>query len=487
MPAHDRGHEGNSRLVKIQGTPPPLGDGREPDGDGSAGGRLIVDAAIAAAGGPRHEPEARDSAKHVREADPRIDAIADKIDQLSNALRESQSLYKQSRTRFHDFISATSDWVWETDENAVIVFISDRITEILGRPAAVLRGKNLFEIGAPVGNGGRDSVIEAIQSRRPFRDQPFELRDDQGKIRRCNLSGMPVFNDELGRFMGFRGTGTDVTAQFEAEEAVRHSQSKLQHLLEEVRNKNLHLEIALVQAEASTHAKTEFLANVSHELRTPLNAIIGFTELLQREMFGPLGDSRYKGYVTNVLDSGRHLLDIISDLLDMAKVEAGQLELRDEEVDIASTVASCTKLLSESARASGLTLAANLPRDLPLLRADQRMLKQMLLNLLSNAIKFTPEDGSVAVNGEMREDGKVSLSITDTGIGIAQHDIEKVLTPFGQVDSAFSRRHEGTGLGLPLVKAMIELHQGTLTLHSEIGVGTTATLAFPADRAIGAA
>jgi signal transduction histidine kinase len=297
---------------------------------------------------------------------------------------------------------------------------------------------------------------------------------------------MPVFNDELGRFMGFRGTGTDVTAQFEAEEAVRHSQSKLQHLLEEVRNKNLHLEIALVQAEASTHAKTEFLANVSHELRTPLNAIIGFTELLQREMFGPLGDSRYKGYVTNVLDSGRHLLDIISDLLDMAKVEAGQLELRDEEVDIASTVASCTKLLSESARASGLTLAANLPHDLPLLRADQRMLKQMLLNLLSNAIKFTPEDGSVAVNGEMREDGKVSLSITDTGIGIAQHDIEKVLTPFGQVDSAFSRRHEGTGLGLPLVKAMIELHQGTLTLHSEIGVGTTATLTFPADRAIGA-
>ena len=474
-------------MVDIQGTPPPAGGGRDPDSDGSARHGLTVDAAIAASGGPRHEPEARDAAKRIREADPRIDAIADKIDQLSKALRESQSLYKQSRKRFHDFISATSDWVWETDENAVIVFISDRITEILGRPAAVLRGKNLFEIGAPADNGGRDSVIEAVQSRRPFRDKPFELRDDRGKIRRCHLSGMPVFDDERGRFVGYRGTGTDVTAQFEAEEAVRHSQGKLQHLLEEVKNKNLHLEIALAQAEASTHAKTEFLANVSHELRTPLNAIIGFTELLQREMFGPLGDDRYKGYVTNVLDSGRHLLDIISDLLDMAKVEAGQLELRDEEVDIASTVASCSKLLSESARASDVTLAANLPPDLPLLRADQRMLKQMLINLMSNAIKFTPEGGRVVVNGETREDGKIALSVADTGIGIAQHDIEKVLTPFGQVDSAFARRHPGTGLGLPLVKAMVELHDGTLTLHSEIGVGTTATLAFPADRVVGAA
>ncbi len=472
-------------MVKVEKTPPEADPeaGIEPQGPDQSLSQtgIVADmaaAARAAAGGLQR-------GKGSAEGDARLGAIADKLDQFSSALKESQTLYRQSRQRFHDFISATSDWVWETDENGIIVFISDRVTEILGKPAAIIRGKSLFELGSPLDEGKHDTVIAAIQSRRPFRDKAFELRDDRDGMRRCELSGMPVFDDATGRFVGYRGTGTDVTARFEAEETVRRAQGKLKHLLEEVKNKNLHLEIALAQAEASTHAKTEFLAHMSHELRTPLNAIIGFAELLEREMFGPLGDPRYIGYAGNILESGRHLLAIISDLLDMAKVEAGQFELRDEEVVPLEVVGSCLKLLGENAFTAGVTLASNLHDNLPRLKADQRMVKQMLINLLSNAVKFTPEGGHVVINGERREDGKVTLSITDTGIGIAAQDMEKVLTPFGQVDSAFSRRHEGTGLGLPLVKAMIELHDGTLTLRSEVGVGTTAILTFPAERVLG--
>jgi len=478
-------------VVKLEGTIPPAdGVERDQEGTGPSASREI-----AAGASPLHRGDGgtgRSAALRsgrVRgsvRADPRVGAIAEKVDQLGKALRESQKLYKQSRKRFHDFISATSDWVWETDENAVIVFISDRITEILGRPAAVLRGKNLFDLGSLVEDGKRDTMIEAIQSRRPFRDKAMEIRDDQGRLRRCDLSGMPIFDDESGRFVGYRGTGTDVTARHEAEEAVRRSQDRLKHLLEEVKNKNLHLEIALAQAEASTHAKTEFLANVSHELRTPLNAIIGFSELLEREMFGPLGDKRYNGYVANILDSGRHLLAIISDLLDMAKVETGHLDLQEEEVDVTKVAESCIKLLSENAARNEVSLSSSLAADLPFLRCDRRMLKQMVLNLLSNAIKFTPEGGRVTIGAERRGDGRMAMTVSDTGIGIASQDIGKVLSPFGQVDSAFSRRHEGTGLGLPLVKAMIELHGGMLTLQSEVGVGTTATLAFPAERVMGA-
>jgi len=235
-------------------------------------------------------------------------------------------------------------------------------------------------------------------------------------------------------------------------------------------------------AVAASRAKSEFLANVSHELRTPLNAIIGFSEVMKTELFGPVSE-RYRGYSTDIYNSGTHLLGLINEILDLSKAEAGQLELREEVVDIAATVEACVNLIREPARKAGVHLSVYLDYDVPFLLADERRMRQILINLLSNAVKFTPEDGEVTVATVRVPDG-LAIEVRDTGIGIAPEDIPKALTPFGQVDSKISRKYEGTGLGLPLVKHLAELHGGSLSIASEVNVGTTVTVLLPGLRIV---
>ena len=237
------------------------------------------------------------------------------------------------------------------------------------------------------------------------------------------------------------------------------------------------------EAELASRTKTEFLANISHELRTPLNAIIGFSEILGGEIFGPLGDKRYVNYATDIHDSGQHLLTLINDVLDVSKIEVGKLELNEETVNIAAVVESCMRLMRGRAEEARLDLRAELPRTLPFVQADARRLKQILLNLLSNAVKFTPAGGHIRIEAALEEEG-LRVSVSDTGIGIAPEDLEKALRPFGQIDSRLARKYEGTGLGLPLTKSMIELHGGRLTLESAAGRGTTAAIWLPAARII---
>ena len=237
-------------------------------------------------------------------------------------------------------------------------------------------------------------------------------------------------------------------------------------------------------AEAASRAKSGFLATMSHELRTPLNAIIGFSEMMQREVFGALGNEHYRAYAADIHESGTHLLQIINDILDLSKAEAGKLELHEEVFDLRDTVRSVRQLISERIRDGGLTDVVQLPPGLPLLRADERKTKQVLLNLIINAAKFTPRGGRVEIAGHFDAEAGLILSVTDTGIGIAPTDLARVLQPFEQVDSSFSRAHPGTGLGLPLVKAIMDLHGGRIELHSEVGVGTRVTVIFPASRAV---
>ncbi|MCH7888813.1 MAG: PAS domain S-box protein [Proteobacteria bacterium] len=238
------------------------------------------------------------------------------------------------------------------------------------------------------------------------------------------------------------------------------------------------------QAELANRAKSEFLANMSHELRTPLNAVIGFSEMIHGQVFGKVGNARYLEYAKDINDSGKHLLELITDILDLSKIEAGKLELYEEDVDVARAIRSCLTLVKERAEAGGLTLERRIPSDLPALRADERKLKQILLNLLSNAVKFTPDGGKITLAAEVGPRRGFVIRVTDSGIGIAPEDIATALIPFGQVDSALSRKYEGTGLGLPLTKALAELHGATLELTSEIGAGTTATVRFPAERIV---
>ena len=238
------------------------------------------------------------------------------------------------------------------------------------------------------------------------------------------------------------------------------------------------------EAEAASRAKTEFLANMSHELRTPLNAIIGFSEIIQTEMLGPLGNDRYKSYAQDIRASGHHLLEVIGDILDISKVEAGEFELNAEATDLGEIIELCLRLVRERAQAAGITLDVEIDPALPQLLLDRRLIKQSLLNLLSNAIKFSPDPGPVTVRAARVSDGSVLLVVTDAGMGIAEADIPRILQPFSQVVSAFSRSHEGTGLGLALTKSFIEAHDGSLELRSKVGEGTVVSLRFPPQRVI---
>jgi signal transduction histidine kinase len=244
------------------------------------------------------------------------------------------------------------------------------------------------------------------------------------------------------------------------------------------------LRLAKEEAEAASRAKSGFLATVSHELRTPLNAIIGFSEMMLREVLGALGNEQYKTYVGDIHASGSHLLQIINDILDLSKAESGKLELCEDVFDLRDMIRAVDQLTSTRFRDAGLSNATHLPADLPFLRADERKTKQVLLNLVTNATKFTPQGGHVEIGGAYDDEVGLTLTVVDTGIGIAPDDIGRVLEPFVQVDSSLSRQHQGTGLGLPLVKAIMELHGGSLRLDSTVGVGTRVKITFPPDRAV---
>jgi signal transduction histidine kinase len=237
-------------------------------------------------------------------------------------------------------------------------------------------------------------------------------------------------------------------------------------------------------AEASSHAKSNFLANMSHELRTPLNAIIGFAELLETETFGPLGSPRYREYSGVIRDSGRHLLGLINDVLDLSRLDAGRTELVEESLGVDQLAETVLTMVEQQAATNGVTLAKDVTRGLPLLRADPKRVRQILLNLLSNAVKFTPSGGTVTLRASLNILGELSIVVADTGIGMAPQDIPKALERFGQVDSKLTRKFEGAGLGLPLAKQLMELHGGTLTLASTLNAGTVVTVTFPVDRLV---
>ena len=237
-------------------------------------------------------------------------------------------------------------------------------------------------------------------------------------------------------------------------------------------------------AEMTNLAKTEFLANMSHELRTPLNSVIGFSDILAGETFGPLGKPEYQEYAKDINDSGKHLLDLINDILDVSRIEADGLSLEESKTDVAMTATSCCRLVRERANRAGLELNLEIEDSLPALLADERRVKQILINLLANAIKFTPRDGKVALKVKIDGDGRMIFIVSDTGIGIAADNIQKVMSVFGQADGSLARKYEGAGLGLPLSKNLAKMHGGDMVVKSKPGVGTTVTVHFPKERLI---
>ena len=238
------------------------------------------------------------------------------------------------------------------------------------------------------------------------------------------------------------------------------------------------LKAALATADAASKVKSEFLAAMSHELRTPLNAVIGFSEVMVNEVFGPLGNERYREYAESIRGSGTHLLGLINDVLDMSRLNAGELRLSREELRVGDLISEAVGVITLQAEAADVSLIEDVEPWLPAIRVDRRRMRQVLVNLLTNAVKFTPTEGTVRISAHRRGD-KIAVEISDTGIGMAAHEIPKALERFSQVDGSLARKYEGVGLGLPLAKHLTELHGGWLELQSEPGMGTKVTVILP--------
>lgn len=368
---------------------------------------------------------------------------------------------KEAERRFGDYARSSGDWFWEMDRMGRFTYVSDRISETTGLRAAELIGRDRFDLMDPTWNAkGIAAYRAALESRRPLRDFVYRTVPIAGRVHYIRVNAVPV-HDATGHFIGFRGTGSEVTALTLAEEALRRAKEA---------------------AEVGSRAKTEFLAAMGHELRTPLNAIIGFSEVMQMQALGPLGNETYLEYARDIRASGEHLLALVNDVLDVSRIEAGRMELVESEVDLARLGKAVEHLALQRSLDAGVALAVEVAPDLPPFHGDERRLKQIFVNLLSNAVKFTEAGGAVSLTLERAEDGALRAVVSDTGIGMSEEDIERAQQRFTQIDSSLGRKYEGMGLGLSLARDMVALHGGTLAIRSTPGHGTTVTVLLPADR-----
>ncbi len=368
----------------------------------------------------------------------------------------------ESEARFRDFVDTASDWHWETDAAHRYTYCSDQIRAAGVNPKRYL-GLSRIDLlrQSALDTEHKVTAHHAMLDRHePFREFVFTLRLDDGRVRFIAANGKPIFDAE-GTFLGYRGTSRDVTDQIKAAE---------------------HLHEAKRVAESANRSKSEFLANMSHELRTPLNAIIGFADIIAKEMFGAIKVPQYKEYAHDIAASGGNLLAIINDILDMSKIEAGRLELREETVDVPQVAEACRRLITPRAAEAQVTVDCPILPGLPYIRADEIRIKQILLNLLSNAVKFTQPGGRVRVTAGLLPGGEFEIAVADTGIGMSAEQIEIALQPFRQLDNGLARQSQGTGLGLPLVKAFTELHGGRLRIRSVPREGTTVAVILPPGR-----
>ncbi len=349
------------------------------------------------------------------------------------------------------------------DADLKLVAFNQRYVDLRGYPPGFLHvGMSFEEVArfrAERGDYGPGDVEPQVK------DRVMAKRSGEALRQECTLPGGTVIavNREPMPDGGSVTTYSDITESKRAEEALRAAKE---------------------EAEVANRAKTEFLANVTHELRTPLNAVIGLSELMTEATFGPLGHPKYTEYAKDITESGRHLLELIEDILDLSRIEVGKLKLYEEKVDVVKVVRACMMILRPRAEAGRIEIQTLLPEDVPSLMADAGKLKQILLNILSNAIKFTPAGGAVTLEAYVEKDGGFVFMVRDTGIGIACEHLSTAMAPFGQVDSSLSRKYQGTGLGLPLTKALVELHGGRIELASVVDVGTEVTIRLPKSRIV---
>lgn len=492
-----------------------------------------------------------------------------------------------SETRFRDFAESASEWFWETDSQHRISYLSSQAVAVREKRTGDVIGRTREEIAA------EDRLAHpehwrpyqmAMAKLQPFRDFVYPIRRSDGSTAQVVINGVPAF-DEAGGFLGYRGTGRDITRDIEVRDGLKAAQrqllaaveaypgafflfdrgerlvlfnsralewySDIEHLLvpgtsleaitrayvdvylaesdtgtdpagrvrrrleqfrrpreaqvhhlkdgrhmlvQETRTNDggtvsVRMDISsLVNAQLSAaqanRSKSEFLANMSHELRTPLNAIIGFADAMRHRVIGPIENKTYSDYVEHIHHSGQHLLSLISDILDVSAVEAGRIQLIDADLDIEAVLGQCIALVRGRADERSVKLTVSVAEGMGALRADERRVKQVLINLLGNAVKFTQPGGTVEAVAVLNGVGEMVLSVKDNGPGLTADEIAVALSPFGRTQSAIESAQEGTGLGLPLSKSLIEAHGGRLSIESEKGKGCAVSAIFPARRVI---
>lgn len=376
-------------------------------------------------------------------------------------LKSRERALQESRERHTLALHGANECLWEWNLATGQLYLSSRMGSLLDIALPELTPESWRGRIHP---DDLDAYVKAFRSHLRGETEVFQceyrMRDDKGGWRWVFDRALAL-RDSTGRAYRMAGSLGEITERKRVEAELR---------------------LAKEEAELASRSKSEFLANVSHELRTPLNAIIGFSDIMRQEMFGALGSAEYKPYAEDIHASGHHLLQLINDILDVSKAEAGKLELREEAIDVNACIEASLRLVHGRADKGKIELVDASPPALPALQADERKFKQALLNLLTNAVKFTPEGGSVTVEAEVAPDGDLLLRVVDTGIGMTQEQLRKAMRPFEQIDSAFNRKYEGTGLGLPIIDALMRLHGGAVEIDSEPGRGTRATLRFPKSR-----
>ena len=381
------------------------------------------------------------------------------IRDITDRKKDEEALL-ESQERLALAIAGSGEGIWDWNSKTDEVYISEKIRDLLGIKKERIKFSSWRRHILKEDKKTYDAALVGhLRGEAPSFSLECRLLDKNNDICWVSINGLGL-RDEAGWVYRMSGSIGDITARIESEHEIVAAKER---------------------AEVASRVKTEFLANMSHELRTPLNAIIGFSDVMISGLFGKL-DIRYKEYIGNISDSGKHLLGVINDILDVSRVETGNMEIEPERIKVSELINLSIRLINDRARTGEIKLIKKIGKDLPDINVDSQRMKQAVINILSNAVKFTSEGGKVTLSAVMGKNGELLITITDTGIGMKPEDIETALTPFGQVDSRLARKYEGTGLGLPLTKNFIELHSGTLDIKSKVEAGTTVTITIPAER-----
>jgi PAS domain S-box-containing protein len=358
--------------------------------------------------------------------------------------------------------------IWENAVNGIYQMDDDgQIISSNPAFAALFGYESDSDMGAHIRNAHMELFVKPQERLQVLRNENAETAVLEHQAYRKNGEKIWVqetvrrIDNGRGNIKYFEGSIEDITSRKETE---------------------MKLMEAKLQSDVASRAKSEFLANMSHELRTPLNSIIGFSEIIRNEVFGPIEPKAYQDYARDIHDSGKHLLNVINQILDISRIEAGERELNESMVDIPKTIHNCIVLLENRARTAQQVIVNNVPQTLPRVIAEETAVKQMIMNLLSNAIKFTPHGGRITLDAEQDRQGNIRISVTDTGKGLDDDEIARALSPFGAIDGRHSKESSGIGIGLALVNALLKLHDGRIELFSQKGIGTTATIILPKAR-----